>query len=70
MNANIMNTQIYYFTFMFKKSIFIRYLFCLKSDLIKTFYELYHYYDTEFYKINFDLKGHLRSHKVIFVFEN
>ena len=51
-------------TFLYKNQLFLRYIFCLKSYIIKPSYECQHYEDIYFsydevWPKRYDLKGHL-----------
>ena len=57
-------------TFMFKNQLFVRYLFCVKSDLIKNLNEWEHYKDAIFFHLQSLPSKVIEGHKVISIFEN
>ena len=54
--------------FVSKNLLFLKYLFCLTFNLYQILYEWLHNKDTFFYNMMFDLKGHIRSNKALYVY--
>ena len=53
---------------MSKNQLFHKYFFCLTFNLYQILYEWLHNKDTFFHKKMFDLKGHIRSNKALYVY--
>ena len=82
MNANIMKMQNFLnikydlkghwrsqkVFFVFKNQLFLKYLFCLTFNLNQIMYKWLHNKDPFFLNMMFDLKGHIRINKTLFVY--
>ena len=82
MNANIMKMQIFHkikydlkghwrsqkVFFVFKNQLFLKYLFCWTLNLNQILYKWLHNKDTFFHNVMFDLKGHIRLNKALYIY--